>query len=142
MRHHNEDFVKFHEKVSVRTLCAAKFNHFRKDKKMKSAKMLAILLVALGMVCSRAEISEAVPMGTAWTYQGVLMDDNGPADGLYDLQFKLYNLQSGDVLLGPTIDINDLDVIDGHFAVVLDFGSGIGGQIAQVRCARVSHGTG
>jgi len=28
MRHHNEDFVKFHEKVSVRTLCAIKFNNF------------------------------------------------------------------------------------------------------------------
>ena len=24
MRHHNEDFVKFHEKLSVRTVCARK----------------------------------------------------------------------------------------------------------------------
>ena len=38
MLHHNEDFVKFHEKVSARTLCAAKFNHRRKDKKNEKEK--------------------------------------------------------------------------------------------------------
>jgi hypothetical protein len=28
MLRHNEDFVKFHEKVSVRTLCAMKYQPF------------------------------------------------------------------------------------------------------------------
>jgi hypothetical protein len=61
--------------------------------------------------------------GTAFTYQGRLIDVNVPADGLYDFQFKLYD--SPDVnlgtQLGSTIAINALDVIDGYFTVELDF---------------------
>jgi hypothetical protein len=38
MQHHNEDFVKFHDYISVCTLCAVKFNHFRKDKKYENCK--------------------------------------------------------------------------------------------------------
>jgi hypothetical protein len=64
-------------------------------------------------------------MGTAFTYQGSLLDSNSPANGLYDFQFRLYNQSdpSFAVQQGSTIDINDLDVIDGQFTVVLDFGS-------------------
>jgi len=75
------------------------------------------------MVCT-AKVTKAEPMGTAYTYQGRLMDANGPADGLYDFEFRLYadpNLNSS--LVGDTIDINDLDVIDGYFTVLLDFGN-------------------
>ena len=63
------------------------------------------------------------PMGTAFTYQGRLMDANNPADGLYDFQFKLFddpNVILGNQI-GNTIDANELDVIDGYFTVALDF---------------------
>ena len=86
--------------------------------------MSAILVVALGLMVCLTQVGKAVPMGTAWTYQGRLMDANGPADGLYDFEFRLYadpNLNNS--LVGDTIDINDLDVIDGYFTVVLDFGN-------------------
>ncbi|MHC4621492.1 MAG: hypothetical protein ACYTEQ_27435 [Planctomycetota bacterium] len=63
------------------------------------------------------------PMGTGFTYQGRLTDANFPADGLYDFKFKLYLAPNGSIQEGNTIDINDLDVIDGQFAVELDFGS-------------------
>jgi hypothetical protein len=90
---------------------------------MKTTKMLTFLVVALGMVCSRAEISEAAPMSTAFTYQGRLMDGNGPSDGLYDLQFTLYD--DANTIIGNKIgsDVNwpDVDVIDGYFTVMLDF---------------------
>ena len=51
-------------------------------------------------------------MGTAFTCQGRLMDDNSPADGLYDLKFKLYDNPDPvfAVQLESTIDINDFDV--------------------------------
>jgi hypothetical protein len=62
------------------------------------------------------------PMGTAITYQGRLMDANGPADGLYDFRFILYSKSWG-IQEGNTIDINDVDVIEGQFVVELDFGS-------------------
>jgi hypothetical protein len=76
------------------------------------------------MVCL-AQVGKAVPMGTAWTYQGRLMDANYPGDGLYDFQFDLYDANVGGSHQGPTIDINDLDVIDGYFTVLLDFGSDV-----------------
>jgi hypothetical protein len=94
---------------------------------MKATKMLTILVVASAIMVWTAEVSEAAPMGTAFTYQGRLIDKNRPADGLYDFQFKLYD--SNDPCTGSQqgspIDINDLDVLDGHFTVELDFGSGI-----------------
>jgi hypothetical protein len=92
---------------------------------MKTARILAILVLGL-MVCL-AEVSEGTPMGTAFTYQGRLMDKNKPADGLYGFQFKIYdsNDPCTGAQLGSTIDINDLETIDGHFIVELDFGSGI-----------------
>jgi hypothetical protein len=62
-------------------------------------------------------------MGTAFTYQGWLTDSNDPADGLYDLQFKLYDAPTGGTQQGITIDISDDDVIDGYFRVALDFGN-------------------
>jgi hypothetical protein len=90
---------------------------------MKTTKMLTFMVVALSMVCSRAEISEAAPMSMAFTYQGRLMDDNGPSDGLYDLQFTLYD--DANTIIGNKVgsDTNrpDVDVIDGYFTVVLDF---------------------
>ena len=92
---------------------------------MKATKMLAILVLALAVMVWLANVSKAVSMGTAWTYQGRLIDANDTADGEYDFQFKLFddaNTVTGNQL-GTTIDINDLDVIDGYFTVELDFGS-------------------
>ena len=92
---------------------------------MKSRKMLTILVVSLGLMVWPVEVSEAAPMGTAFTYQGRLMNANAPAEGLYDFQFKLYddaNTITGNQQ-GSTIDINDLEVIDGYFTVELDFNS-------------------
>jgi len=92
---------------------------------MKTTKMLAILVMALGLFASPVELAGATPMGTAWTYQGRLIDANKPADGLYDLQFKLYDVNVAGMQKGSTIKIGEVDVIDGYFTVELDFGSGI-----------------
>jgi hypothetical protein len=91
---------------------------------MRSATIFTIL--ALSLMVSLTTVGKPTPMGTAWTYQGRLMDANGPADGRYDLQFALFTdpiLSSSQI--GPTVDINDLDVIDGYFTVELDFGNSV-----------------
>ena len=67
----------------------------------------------------------AAPMGTAFTYQGRLLDKGTQAEGLYDFQFKVYNDIGRGMQKGSTIDINDLDVIEGQFTVELDFGSDV-----------------
>ena len=68
----------------------------------------------------------AQSFGTAFTYQGRLMDANSPADGLYDFQFDLYSdpcLSYAAYKVGDTITIDELDVIDGYFTAELDFGT-------------------
>jgi hypothetical protein len=66
-------------------------------------------------------------VGTAFTYQGRLIDANQAADGLYDFQFKLYDNPDVNLgtHLGSTIAIDELDVIDGYFTADLDFGNNV-----------------
>jgi len=40
--------------------------------KMKSKRSLGIVAVVLGVVLCSVHVSEAIPMGTAFTYQGFL----------------------------------------------------------------------
>jgi len=91
---------------------------------MKTTTISAMLVLALVWLVGFAE---AAPMGTVFTYQGRLIDSNSPADGEYDFQFQLYddaNIIDGNQM-GSTIELDDLDVIDGYFTVELDYGSGV-----------------
>lgn len=92
---------------------------------MKTMKMLTILVLALGLMVWSAEVSEAAPMGTAFTYQGRLIDANSAADGLYDFQFKVYDDPDRGSQQGSSVIREDVDVTDGYFTVELDFGSGV-----------------
>jgi hypothetical protein len=92
---------------------------------MKTTKILAIVVLALCLILCPAELAGAAPMATAWTYQGRLMDANSAADGVYDFQFKLFDDPCTGTQKGGTINEDDLDVIDGYFTVVLDFGSDV-----------------
>ena len=58
---------------------------------MKRVKNLVIFVLFFGLLVSLADAVMAEPMGTAFTYQGRLIDANNAADGLYDFQFKLYD---------------------------------------------------
>jgi hypothetical protein len=97
---------------------------FLKGKKMRNKKMFTILVLALGLVLCLTIAGKAAPMGTAWTYQGRLIDANFPADGLYDFLFALFDGPEGPGELGALV-IHNLDVIDGYFTVELDFGSDV-----------------
>ncbi len=88
---------------------------------MKSAKMLTILVLALAIILTRPEVSEAAPMGTAFTYQGHLYDANYAANGQYDFAFKLYDANVGGSKVGTDVNLADVDVIDAYFTVELDF---------------------
>lgn len=92
---------------------------------MRTTKVLAILVLALSLMVCMARVSNAAPIGTAWTYQGRLLEESQSADGLYDFQFKLFDDPCTGIQQGGPIDINDLDVIDGYFTVELDFGSDV-----------------
>lgn len=86
--------------------------------------MLApVLVFTLALVVGQGGLSEAAPMGTAWTYQGRLMDANSIADGLYDFEFKLYDADVGGSKAANDVNVGDMDVVDGYFTAELDFGS-------------------
>jgi len=77
---------------------------------------------------------EAV-VGTGFTYQGRLVDDNNPANGSYDIQFMLFDAAAAGTQIGGTVTINDISVIQGFFTVELDFGQtafGGGGRWLEI----------
>ncbi len=76
------------------------------------------------MVCP-AQLAKAATLGTAFTYQGRLIDANGVANGPYDFEFRLFDDPCTGAPLVGTIDINNLDVIEGYFTVELDFGDSV-----------------
>ena len=64
---------------------------------------------------------EARAQGTAFTYQGKVTDSGSPANGSYDMQFKLFDL-SGGTQQGSTLSVTNVTVTAGIFTVQLDFG--------------------
>jgi hypothetical protein len=87
------------------------------NRERKILMNVAILVIALCM----AGVANAEPMGTAFTYQGRLADANSPAEGEYDMEFKLFDQEGGSNQFGNTVIKDEVDVIDGYFTVQLDF---------------------
>jgi len=92
---------------------------------MKRTNILTILILASGLLVCLPKVGTSETMGTAFTYQGRLIDVNELADGLYDFQFKLFDSAGGVGQVGGDVDMPDIDVIDGYFTAELDFGGGI-----------------
>lgn len=76
-----------------------------------------------------ASLVNAQPVTGAFTYQGELMSAGSPASGLHDLRFRLYDAMTGGTQVGPTLCVNDLNIIEGRFTVELDFGAVFGGAM-------------
>lgn len=60
---------------------------------------------------------------TGFTYQGELRQSGQPANGGFDVEFRLFDAVSGGNQVGPTICRDALSVANGKFTTVLDFGS-------------------
>src|SRR5215467_11334570 len=60
----------------------------------------------------------------AFTYQGRLLDGGNPAMGIYDLQFSLWNFPKGGAMIGLPQTNTPVNISNGLFSVILDFGSG------------------
>lgn len=60
---------------------------------------------------------------TAFNFQGRLNDGSNPANGRYDLQFKLFDSITGGSQVGTTVDRPNLLLINGVFSTTLDFGA-------------------
>jgi len=70
-----------------------------------------------------AATAAAAPLGTEFTYQGVLADAGTPAAGLFDFRFLLYRAPVGGTQVGSIVYVEDLAVTEGRFTTQLDFGA-------------------
>jgi len=61
--------------------------------------------------------------GQSFTYQGSLKESGQLADGLYDLEFRLFSTVTRGTAIGTVLAPNTL-ISDGVFTVELDFGAG------------------
>jgi hypothetical protein len=60
---------------------------------------------------------------TSFVYQGELREGGGPADGAYQMAYRLWDALAGGVQIGATIDDPAVTVSEGRFTVELDFGA-------------------
>src|SRR5262245_35828021 len=88
------------------------------------AMKLKFMSSGMFFLLALVSISKAAPLGTAFTYQGRLVDGGNPANGAYDLTFALFNTNTGPGQIGVTVTNQDVAVTNGLFTVTLDFGAG------------------
>ncbi len=85
-------------------------------------------LISFGLlICFAAVATSSFAQTTAFTYQGKLTDAGNPANGNYDLQFKLVDTVTvgTGAQQGATLVRNPVVVSAGVFTVTLDFGANV-----------------
>ena len=87
--------------------------------RIKPLYLLVFLLLSLSI--------SAQAQSAAFTYQGRLTDAGNPADGMFDIRFKLFDTPDVDTgtQQGPTVTQPTVQVTKGVFTVQLDFGPGV-----------------
>jgi hypothetical protein len=87
--------------------------------------------------------SPSLAQGTAFTYQGRLSDGTNSANGVYDLQFTIYDTPIGFNTIAGPITNSAVNVSNGLFTVALDFGANpFTGAARYLDIAARTNGTG
>ncbi|MBK9165809.1 MAG: tail fiber domain-containing protein [Acidobacteria bacterium] len=81
-------------------------------------------IIILIVFCAFAAPS-VLAQNTAFTYQGSLNTSGQPANGNYDMQFTLHASDVGNSGVGATITRSNVAVVNGYFAVSLDWGTSV-----------------
>ncbi len=99
-------------------------------------------VAAYGQI-NKAPLSSAANLGTAFSYQGQLIDGGTPANGSFDFRFDLYDSAGTDSgnLLGQ-VDLSSVPVQAGLFTVDLDFGAVFNGNALWLEIWVRASGTG
>src|SRR5262245_60634046 len=84
---------------------------------------LGTMAVAAPLEIRQEAATPLAPVGSAFTYQGRLLESGNPANGSYDFRFGLHDAATGGNQLGGFVTLNGQTVADGLFTVQLDFGS-------------------
>jgi len=85
------------------------------------------ILSAAALLLATQTLFGLPPIGTAFTYQGRLMDGGQPANGNYDLSFHLCDASTNGAYVGAAVYLGPVGVTNGLFTVELnannEFGS-------------------
>ncbi len=85
---------------------------------------IARCVAAAFAIASCAGVAQAGPVsGSATTYQGRLVDDGTPIDGIADISVSVWDTESGGNQIGSTLNFPGTPFADGLFALELDFGA-------------------
>jgi hypothetical protein len=84
-------------------------------------RAFAALSIVLAIFTSLAAYGD-FSVDTSWTYQGQLRRSGAAYNGTCNFQFSLWNVPLGGNQQGNTLSISSVNVADGLFTVVLDFG--------------------
>jgi len=85
---------------------------------MKSSTYICAIILLLVSASSTAD-----PLGTEFTYQGELHFQGAAANGSFDFEFYLFDVESDGVALTTPVQLEDVSVMDGVFTVELDYGT-------------------
>lgn len=110
---------------------------------MRSWLITALLVVLWVGGTSRAQL-----VGTAFTYQGQLTSGGSPANGTFDMRFRLFDSLTGGTQLGALLTFDGaagdpaaVTVANGLVTVSLDFGNQFGGNAVYLQVAVRTHGS-
>jgi hypothetical protein len=90
---------------------------------MKIKNRIAVLILTIA--ATNFQFFAALGQGTAFTYQGRLNDGAGPAGGIYDLRFTIYDFAGAGSVIGGPLTNSATAVSNGLFTISLDFGPSV-----------------
>ena len=90
----------------------------------RSVSAFAPLAMTLFLALNMTD-SIVLAQGTAFTYQGILTETNAPAQGVYDFEFRVFDLAVGGTQQGVTVTVDNLAVTNGLFQATLDPGANV-----------------
>ena len=99
------------------------------------AALLLLTLLNLPLTTAHAQ-------GSAFTYQGRLINGTNPATGTYDLRFAVYDANTNGTQQGVTLTNTATAVSNGLFTVTLDFGNQFPGANRWLDIAVRTNGNG
>jgi len=68
--------------------------------------------------------SQAAPLGTAFSYQGELVQGGTAVTGTCDFNFGLWDAETNGIEVAGAVDVLNVNVNEGVFTIDLDFGAG------------------